>query len=423
MKRTLVALLLALVMLMGIIPAVSAEVDKNITYTLEFPSWQATEAGLSDWWNTAIAKYNEIYPNVKINFYQVPYANYIDTLTTMFAAGTAPHIVHLPSKNFYQFQDMGWLANMESLIAESEIPTKWTGAQADLQVDGDNYGVLLYAGAYALFYNEAMLNEAGVAVPTTVEELKEAALKMTKKDENGNVIHFGLGIDNSLGNAAYVNASQFIIGSGSHWTKEDGSSNLSDEKLVKALEDYKYFFDNGLTPLGTAAVQLRQYFVEGKIAMYIDGPFVMPIINAADESIRSSLKMTRVPFEVCASNTSHSVHMPATLSETEKELVWDFYQILLTDEMQALYGKLVDCPPPKAGSLTEDLIAEKPYLEQLVEYGVGSVSMIPEGMGLYWTEFTTLIANTLADMVSDPANTVEDALVSLESEINDMLGI
>ena len=77
----------------------------------------------------------------------------------------------------------------------------------------------------------------------------------------------------------------------------------------------------------------------------------------------------------------------------------------------------------KAGSLTEELIAEKPYLEQLVEYGIGSVSMIPEGMGLYWTEFTTLIANTLADMVSDPANTVEDALVSLESEINDMLGI
>ena len=231
---------------------------------------------------------------------------------------------------------MGWLASMEEQISQSEIPEKWTGAQADLQVDGENYGVLLYAGAYALFYNEAMLNEAGVAVPTTVEELKEAALKTTKKDADGNVIHFGLGIDNSTGNAAYINASQFILGSGSHWTKEDGSTNLSDEKLVKALEDYKYFFDNGLTPLGTAAVQLRQYFVEGKIAMYIDGPFVMPIINAADESIRSSLKITRVPFDICASNTSHSVHMPATLDETEKTLVWDFYQILLTDEMQTL---------------------------------------------------------------------------------------
>lgn len=423
MKRTLIALFLVLIMLMGIIPAGVAEVDKNITYTLEFPSWQATEAGLCDWWNTAIAKYNEIYPNVKINFYQVPYANYIDTLTTMFAAGTAPHIVHLPSKNFYQFQDMGWLANMEDLISQSEVPEKWVGAQSDLQVDGDNYGVLLYAGAFAMFYNEAILEEAGVAVPTTVEELKEAALKTTKKDENGNVIYFGLGIDNTTGNAAYTNASHFVIGAGTHWNKEDGAPNMKDETLKKALEDYKFFFDNGLTPLGTAMTQLRQYFVEGKLAFYLDGPFVMPMIASADESIRDSLKMTRVPFEICASNTSHSVHMPTNISETEKELVWDFYEILMTDEMQTLYGKLVDCPPPKAGALTAELVAEKPYLEQLVEYGVGSVSMVPSGMGLYWNEYTTTIANALADLVSDSANTVDDALASLEVEVNDMLGI
>ena len=420
-KRTVVALVLALVMLVGLAPVSHAEVDKNITYTLEFPSWQATEAGFSDWWNTAIAKFKEEYPNVTINFYQVPYANYIDTLTTMFAAGNPPHITHLPSKNFFQFQNMGWLQSMEDLIATTEIPEKWNGAQADLQVDGENYGILLYAGSYALFYNEAMLEEAGVGVPTNIEELKEAALKTTTKDADGNVIHFGIGIDNTNTNSAFINATHFVIGNKTHWTKEDGSSNLSDPLLAEALENYKYFFDNGLTPLGVANTQLRQYFVEGKIAMLLDGPWVIAMMRDADESIRDDLKITRMPFEVLSSNTSNSVHMPTTLNETERELVWAFYKILVTDEMQTLFGELVDSPPPKAGALSEDLLARKPYLGQLVEYGADGISVVPPGMGLYWNEYSATVASAIASLVTDPSNSVEDMLADLQVELDDIL--
>jgi multiple sugar transport system substrate-binding protein len=192
--------------------------------------------------------------------------------------------------------------------------------------------------------------------------------------------------------------------------------------LTEALENYKYFFDNGLTPLGTVNTQLRQYFIEGKVAMLLDGPWVIAMIRNADESIRDNLKIARVPFDVSASNTSHSVHMSATLDETERQLVWDFYQILLTDEMQTLYGKLVDSPPPKDGALTEELVAEKPYLKQLVEFGVGSVSTVPYGMGLYWNEYSVIVADAIATLVSNPANTVSTMLAELETELNDMLG-
>ena len=151
----------------------------QIECTLDFPSWQATEPGFAEFWEYAIGKFNETYPKVTINLYQVPFDNYIDTLTTMYAAKNPPAITHLPSANFNQFQDMGWFENLDSYFAQTDIPETWTKMQDCMQVDGSNYGLLLLGNAYSLFYNEAMLNEAGVSVPTTPEELLDEARRIS----------------------------------------------------------------------------------------------------------------------------------------------------------------------------------------------------------------------------------------------------
>ena len=75
--------------------------------TLEFPTWQAEEPGVSTWWKELIAAYEKRYPDVKINLQQVPFAQFVKQMTVRFAAGNPPDIVHLPSRDFASFADQG----------------------------------------------------------------------------------------------------------------------------------------------------------------------------------------------------------------------------------------------------------------------------------------------------------------------------
>ena len=68
------------------------------------------------------------------------------------------------------------------------------GAQEPLIVDGEIYGYPIRANSIQLVYNKKMFREAGLdpeKPPKTFEELAEYAEKLTKRDDNGNVLVYG----------------------------------------------------------------------------------------------------------------------------------------------------------------------------------------------------------------------------------------
>lgn len=113
MKKKILSLVLCAALVLGMTACGSSEKEKKSDSSteevvLEFPSWQATEPGFQEFWEEAVAEFEKRHENVKINLYQVPFDSYVDTLTTLYAAGTAPQITHIPSRYFAQFSDMGW---------------------------------------------------------------------------------------------------------------------------------------------------------------------------------------------------------------------------------------------------------------------------------------------------------------------------
>ena len=87
--------------------ATGAAAQKSIE--LEFPTWQAEEPGLADYWTELIKAFEAKYPNVKVKKQQIPFREYVDKMTVRFAGNNPPDIVHLPSRNFLAFASQGWL--------------------------------------------------------------------------------------------------------------------------------------------------------------------------------------------------------------------------------------------------------------------------------------------------------------------------
>lgn len=391
--------------------------------TLEFPSWQATEPGFQEFWEEAVAEFENRHENVTINLYQVPFDSYVDTLTTLYAANTPPQITHIPSRYFAQFSELGWFEPLNARLAETDILDKWSSLQDGLSVDGEYYGVLLLGNGYSMYYNKALFEEAGIDIPTDVDSFMEAAKVLTKdEDGDGDPEVYGFGACQVTDTNFYNEATSFLVGMGGKWCEDGDLAPMTSEKAVEAMTLYQSLFKNNYTPVGLSVEQKRQYFVEGKMAMIFDGPWVASLIGSAPEDVKPNLQVATIPFENVPGSVSNSLHIPATISEEEKTLVWEFIQMVAEEDFQKLYMEKVGSPSPSRTAIDDEILAENPFLGQFVEDAEKAQEILPSGYEQDYGEFTQYVIDGVMTLVTEPYADVEETLQSMQEKISSELG-
>lgn len=428
MKKKILSLVLCAALVLGMTACGSSEKEKKSDSSteevvLEFPSWQATEPGFQEFWEEAVAEFEKRHENVKINLYQVPFDSYVDTLTTLYAAGTAPQITHIPSRYFAQFSDMGWFEPLNDRLEKTEILSNWSSLQDGLQADGEYYGVLLLGNGYSMYYNKAMFDEAGIEIPTDTGSFMEAAKALTKdEDGDGDPEVYGFGACQVTDTNFYNEATSFVVGMGGKWSEDGDLSPMTSDQTKEALKLYQSLFQNNYTPVGLSVEQKRQYFVEGKMAMIFDGPWVASLIDSASEELKPNLLVSAIPFENVPGSVSNSLHIPATISDEEKELVWEFIQMVAEDDFQKLYMEKVGSPSPSKTAIDDEILEENPFLGQFVEDAEKAQEILPSGYEKDYGEFTQYIIDGVMTMVTEPYADVDKTLDDMKAKITNELG-
>ena len=118
---------------------------------------------------------------------------------------------------------------------------------------------------------------------------------------------------------------------------------------------------------------------------------------------------------------SNSLHIPAAVSDEEKELVWDFIQMVAEDDFQKLYMEKVGSPSPSKRAIDEDILAENPFLGQFVEDAEKAQEILPSGYEKNYGEFTQYIIDGVMTMVTEPYVDVEETLEAMKTKITDEL--
>lgn len=389
---------------------------------LEFPSWQAAEPGFADWWNELIDEFESEHPNVKINLYQIPYKDYINTLTVKFGAGDPPDILHMPTKAALGFIDMDWMQPLDSRLDGTDILANWTPLQSGLKLNGHQYGVLLLGYGYSLYYNEKMFEEAGVSVPTTMEELYEAAKKLTvDKDNDGNIDQYGFGMVTTTHPDVYTTSMTFVTGYGGAFAR-DGELTVHDPGVIKGLKMIDKLAEERLMPMGLTNEQKRSYFFEGKIAMIIDGPWVLALREGANPEVAKHIKVAIAPTNSgnIPGGMSNSIHIPRGISKEKEELVWQFIYKLTRPKWQVKYIELIKSPAPRKGVLTKEILAKMPEMKTFVNCSQMSVDTLPSGYETQYTIFSRIVADGIMKIMTTDKS-VESILDSLEQELKSEL--
>jgi len=408
----IIALTLLLVFSNMIIGATANEIE------LDFPSWQVTAAGLSDWWEALVEDFENEHPNVKINLYQVPFTDYVTTITTRFGASNPPDILHMPSYEVLGFIDLGWIKSLDTRLKDTDILENWTDLQNKLKQNGKQYGVLLLGYGYSLYYNEKMLEEAGVSVPTTMEEFYNAAEKLTVDTNNdGNIDQYGFGMITTTHPDLYKEAMNFVRGYGGAFTK-DGKITTDDPGVIKGLRMIDELAKNNLIPMGLNSAQKRSFFFEGKVAMMIDGPWALPMRKDSNPEIAKYIKVA-VPFTNSGNisgGISNSIHIPEGISDEKEELVWQFIYKITRPEWQIKFMQLSISPAPRKGLESEEILKEIPEMEIFMKCLDMAVDPLPSGYETQYTLFSRILIDAVMRVITTDES-VESILDRLGNEL------
>lgn len=145
-----------------------------------------------------------------------------------------------PLQEVQQFIQNGYLADVSSLMSDADFQgDDFITAAADSYkqsgaTDGVYYGVPLVTERQVLYYRKDLLENAGIAVPTNLDELAAAAAQLHDPD-NGVVGFVGRG----LANAAVTQFSAYLYAFGADFYDfTTGEATINTDEAVEAFTYY-----------------------------------------------------------------------------------------------------------------------------------------------------------------------------------------
>lgn len=264
------------------------------------------------WDENAVAAYEESFAafteqsgwNVSIDV--VPWADYWTRLPLDVASGDAADVFWMNSANYVLYKDSGDLLDINEVVPDGA--SQWEKAVVDLYSrDGGLWGVPQIWDSIAVFYNKALVEEAGVDPSALAfdpaadtDSLREAGRKLTADGEGRHPGEDGFDVDSRAQFGFNSQADrQAIIGpmlasNGAQWQDEDVYTFASPE----GIEAFQYMADlinvENIAPSAADTNEngdfTRDLFTQGKLALFQSGPYnLLPVSDGVADSFEWAL--------------------------------------------------------------------------------------------------------------------------------------
>lgn len=235
------------------------------TLNLLVPSYSDNTQGL---WEDVISGFEKANPDIAVELEVQSWDNLESVIATKIQGGEAPDIYN--GGPFAGFAADDLLYPAKDVVSSDTYSDFQDAFLANAEVDGTAYALPLIASARALFVNNALLEQAGVAAPpTNWDELLDAATKVSAL--GGGVAGYGMPLGSE---EAQAEAAVWLWGGGGSFG-DASEITVDDPANLPGAEQIKRMIDAGATqadPGSTNRSPLMDIFVQGKIGMQVGLP-------------------------------------------------------------------------------------------------------------------------------------------------------
>jgi multiple sugar transport system substrate-binding protein len=336
----------------------------DITATLTISNWG--NPGDEKIYNSAIARFNTKYPNVKVknNFTQVVnWGDYINKIQASIASGDAPDIINMATEGVEYGLDKKLYQSLNNYIKQDAsvqalINDVSPALLKGFTKDGQTYLLPNNWNTMLVYYNPALFEQAGITRPSdgwTWQDFRTIAKKLTTNTGGKQVYGFGI----PTYTFAYM-----------PWIYSNNASTASDDlktptldapgtvEAIQFIADLVYKDKVAPNPTGGDPTSL---FQGGKIAMT-----AAPANLAATLAANKSFKYDVLPMPSNKSNTNvfGAAGFAMYSQSKNKDLSWELLKELASQETQkqwAISG--TSNPTTKTAQQSAEFAASKPHPE------------------------------------------------------------
>ena len=228
-----------------------------------------------------IQDYNESQSQYEVTAKYVPFADFKKQLSIGASADELPDLAILDSPDHASYAQMGIF---EDITGKFDVSGYYEGTVNSCTIDGKLYGVPFGVNCLGLYYNEDMLKYAECEVPTTWEELKDTAKKLT----SGNVT--GLAFSSVQNEEGTFNFVPWL------WSTGATSYDVNNENGIRALTYVQDLVKEEVMSkecINWTQGDVMNQFISGNVAMMVNGPWQIPTMQS--EAPDLNWKVTLIP--------------------------------------------------------------------------------------------------------------------------------
>ncbi|WP_411333875.1 ABC transporter substrate-binding protein [Metabacillus indicus] len=318
-----------------------------------------------------IADFEEKHPNIDVKI-EVITEQYMDVIKTRLIGGEGPDVFYLDAFEAPALIETGVIEPLDEYVTEDFDVEDFEKPLLEAFIaDDKTYGFPKDYSTLALFYNKKMLADAGVEVPQTWDEFREAAKKLTKDGQ------YGFGVAPELARQFWVAES---LGGD---VVKDGQANFASDEVAEALKpviDMHNVDKSAVEPKEVGATWGGEVFGQQKAAMVIEGNWAIPFLADTFPDVEyGTAELPSINGE--KSTMAYSVAYVMNAASEKKEASWELLSYLTGKEgMETWTSKGYALPTRK--SVAEKLGYDQDELRGPLVAGASYATVWSEGSNL-----------------------------------------
>ncbi|WP_167549727.1 ABC transporter substrate-binding protein [Ensifer aridi] len=383
---------------------------------VSFPSWQWGESANASILNKIKEEFERNNSGDILKPINIPYEGFFDKQYSEVRAGSPSDIVTLFDPEMASYVKQGLLDPLNKYMEMAGVSVDQLSVSHKIALkDGNIYGVAFQTNPRALLLNLKLFKDAGVPIPTNVDEFLNAMAEIRNPAKQ----QFGFYSLSTSGPAqdAYLQTAPIILGFGGSWLKA-GKPTANSPQTIAALKFIKKVYDDGLVPrVDSRAAQ--QLFIDGKIASFVVGPFLVGFTAEQNKETRENIDAIVPPFSGKQS-AAVTVFLAIPKAAKNKDAAGRFIAAMLNPKMQEDIVATVNGLPAVKGSIPAGFVEKNPWYRAFVEAGDHAVSYAPEGMEEYGPEIYNIVGPVIEDILFNNKD-VDQAANALQSELEEFV--
>jgi multiple sugar transport system substrate-binding protein len=342
-------------------PRVAKEPSEPTTIT--FASW----VGESPQFKKFAEDFQKEYPNITVEFQNVPAERATDKLLTQVAGGNPPDVAFMDQAAVEDFATRNALVNLDNYIAGSDViqPDDYVeGFRSAAVYEGSMFALPFDGETTGLFYRTDLFEQAGIdGPPETWAELEDTAARLTNEASK------------TYGWILFAPESQyywypFLWQAGGDLLSPDGQEIIFDSPEAKQAAEFYVGLRKYSPPdyFNSNSWDGRVAFATGKVAMYMAGAWFGGEMKASFPKITGKWDVAALPEgpEGCATTLAGDALVIFNASQNH-DAAWLWIEYLSRPENMKMWtfgSKTSTLLPPRQSLLDDPELGKfNPWLE------------------------------------------------------------